>query len=142
MASAQSGFETFAVTADKGIRAWGGELAVVFREAARGLWSLMVERAEVKPRQSIAVTVEAGDRESLLVAWLNELLYLYDAKRFVGWSCRISDLTDTRLDAAVVGETVDPTRHVILSHVKAVTYHQLRVASTESGWEATVVVDV
>lgn len=142
MANADCGFELFAVTADRGIRSWGAELPVAFRQAARGLWSLMVEPAAVSPRQSISVTVEAADRESLLVAWLNELLYLYEAKGFIGRDCTISNLTDARLDAALVGETVDPTRHVIVSHVKAVTYHQLHVGPTEGGWEATVVVDV
>jgi SHS2 domain-containing protein len=142
MANAESGFEFFAVTADKGIRAWGAELPVAFRQAAQALWSLMVEPAAVEPRQTIPVTVEAADRESLLVAWLNELLYLYEAKGFIGRDCTVSSLTDARLDAVLAGETVDPTRHVIVSHVKAVTYHQLHVGRTAGGWEARVVVDV
>jgi SHS2 domain-containing protein len=33
-------------------------------------------------------------------------------------------------------------RHVIVGHVKAVTYHQLSVGQTALGWEARVVVDV
>jgi SHS2 domain-containing protein len=88
------------------------------------------------------VVVEAEDREALLVAWLNELLYLYDAKGFIGADCAARSLTDTCLDAAVWGEGVERTRHVILSHVKAATFHQLRVEPTAAGWEAWVVVDV
>ena len=117
-------------------------MPVAFRQAARALWSLMVDPATVRPGQTIPVTVEAADREVLLVAWLNELLYLYEVSGFIGQDCTVSCLTDTRLDAELAGETVDLRRHIIVSHVKAVTYHQLHVGPTAGGWEATVVVDV
>ena len=88
------------------------------------------------------VSVEASDREALLVAWLNELVYLYEAKELIGADCRIVSLTETSLNAEVWGETLDRSRHVIVGHVKAVTYHQLHVGPTAKGWEARVVVDV
>jgi len=136
------GFEFFAVTADTGIRAWGPDLPAVFRQAARALWSLLVETTSVERRQTVGVSVEAGDRDALLVAWLNELLYLYETQGLVGAGCAIRSMTDTGLSAEVWGEAVDRARHTIVSHVKAVTYHQLHVGRTASGWEAQVVVDV
>jgi len=139
---ADAGFEIFAVTADKGIRAWGADPAVVFREAARALWSLMIDSATVERRRMIPVTVEAADREALLVAWLNELLYLYEAKGFIGKDSSVVSWSDTRVDTEIWGEAVDRTRHVVLGHVKAVTYHQLYVGPSVGGWEARVVVDV
>ena len=142
MAGMDAGFEIFAVTADKGIRAWGADRKSVFRHAALGLWSLMIDPATVKRRSRIQVAAEAEDQETLLVAWLNELLYLYEAKGFIGADCAAGSLTETHLDAEVWGEAVETTRHVILSHVKAVTYHQLHVRPTAAGWEAQVVVDV
>ena len=140
--AADAGFEIFAVTADKGIRAWGPDRPGVFRQAARGLWSLMVDPATVECRFGVPLTVEAEDHEALLVAWLNDLLYLYEAKGFIGGDCTVQSQTETRLVAEVRGETVDRARHVILSHVKAVTYHQLHLGPTANGWEARVVVDV
>ena len=142
IADADAGFEIFAVTADKGIRAWGADPAAVFCQAARGLWSLMVEPATVERRQMLPVTVEAEDRETLLVAWLNDLLYLYETRGFIGLASSVLSLAETSLEAEVWGESVDRTRHVILGHVKAVTYHQLHVGPTADGWEARVVVDV
>lgn len=138
----EGGFEFFAVTADTGIRAWGPDLPSVFRQAARALWSLLVEPTSVERRQTVGVSVEAGDRDVLLVAWLNELLYLYEAKELIGADCAIRSVTDMSLSAEVWGEAVDRARHTIVSHVKAVTYHQLHVGRTASGWEARVVVDV
>jgi SHS2 domain-containing protein len=137
-----TGFEIFAVTADKGIRAWGRDLAEVFVNAARGLWSLMVEPGTARRLQAYPVRVEASDRETLLVAWLNELLYLHEAKHVVLSSFTVSRLSDESLEAVAEGEPVDRTRHVLVGHVKAVTYHLLQIRSAGAGWEAQVVVDV
>jgi len=138
----EGGFELFAVPADTGIRAWGPDVSAVFRHAARALWSLLVEPASVEPRQTVAVSVEAGDREALLVAWLNELLYLYETRGLIGADCAIRAMTDTHLSAEIWGEAVDCARHTIVGHVKAATYHQLHVRPAGDGWEARVVVDV
>jgi SHS2 domain-containing protein len=136
------GFEIFPMTADKGIRAWGRDLAELFMSAAHGLWSLMVEPGTVRRVWMLPVEVEAADRETLLVAWLNELLYLHEAKEFMMAACSIQSLADTALSAEVWGESVDPARHPMVGHVKAVTYHLLRVRPTARGWEGQVVVDV
>ena len=138
----QAGFEVFAVTADKGVRAWGKDLPEVFASAARGMWSLMVEPGRAQRREMLPVTVEATDRETLLVAWLNELLYLHEVERFVAADFAFRYVTDTRLEAEVWGERVDRARHPLVGHVKAATYHLLHVRPTDGGWEAQVVVDV
>ena len=135
-------FEIYAVTADKGIRAWGRDLAAVFVNAAHGLWSLMVEAGSVRPERMVPLRVEAGDREALLVAWLNELLYIHEVEEFVAAEFAIPHLSDTTLEAEVWGERIDRARHAMVGHVKAVTYHQLRIDRTDDGWQAQVVVDV
>jgi SHS2 domain-containing protein len=137
-----AGFEIFAVTADKGVRAWGRDLAEVYAGAARGMWSLMVEPGTAERKEMLPVTVEAADREALLVAWLNELLYLHEVQGFVAADFAIQRVTDTRLEAEVWGERVDRARHCLVGHVKAATYHLLRVQATDQGWEAQVIVDV
>ena len=135
-------FEIFAVTADKGIRAWGPDLPEVFLNTARGLWSLIVEPGAARAERMVPVKVEAGDRETLLVAWLNELLYLHEVEEFVAAEFAITHLSDTALEAEVWGEGVDRARHPLVGHVKAATYHRLRVQPVQGGWEAQVVVDV
>jgi SHS2 domain-containing protein len=140
--TADAGYALFPVPADQGIRAWGRDLPEVFRQAALGLTSLLVDPATLRPDREIPVAVEAGDREALLVAWLNELLYLCDAQGVVVVDCAVRSLTETALSAVVCAAELDPSRQVVVGHVKAVTYHLLRVAPSERGWEATVVVDV
>jgi SHS2 domain-containing protein len=139
---AAAGFEIFAVTADKGVRAWGRDLPEVFAFTARGMWSLMVEPDTARRTKMFPLTVEAADRETLLVAWLNELLYLHEVEAFVAADFVIRELTDTRLQAEVWGERVDRARHPLVGHVKAATYHLLHVRPTGGGWEAQVILDV
>ncbi len=137
-----AGFEIFAVTADKGVRAWGRDLPEVYAWAARGMWSLMVESGAARRREMLPLTVEAADRETLLVAWLNELLYVHEVEKFVAADFAIKELTDTRLQAEVWGERMDRVRHPLIGHVKAATYHLLHVRPNDGGWEAQVILDV
>jgi SHS2 domain-containing protein len=139
---ADSGFEVFEVTADKGIRVWAPDLEGLFRAAAHGVWSLMVEREGVAPATAMPVEVEAPDREMLLAAWLNELLYLHEVHAFAGRDARVHELGDGRLRAEVVGERLDPERHRLVGHVKAVTYHGLRISGGPGRWTAQLIVDV
>ncbi len=136
------GYETFPVTADWGIRAWGRDPTEVFIQAARALWNFLVVPGSARRERMLPVEVEAGDMETLLVAWLNEMLYLHEAQGFVAADFAIRSLTSTRAQGEVWGEPMDRMRHIRAGQVKAVTYHQLRLAQTGRGWEARVVVDV
>ncbi len=102
----------------------------------------MFDSSRVRKDRSVTLTASAGDRETLLVAWLNELLFLIEVEHLAAADCRITALGDTELRATVWGEAIDPARHALGSEVKAVTYNQLAVSQTESGWEARVVVDL
>jgi len=105
-------FETFEHTADVGLIARGRTLRELFANAARGLVDLMVDPEGLREEIQMQVTVSAGDREALLVGWLNELLYLLDTRRFLARRSRITDLSDTTLTGELVGDTVDQGGHV------------------------------
>jgi SHS2 domain-containing protein len=51
-------------------------------------------------------------------------------------------LTEIGLKAAARGERLDPERHVLDHEVKAITYHQLKLEQTTSGWLLEVIVDI
>ncbi len=135
-------FETFEHTADIGLVARGRTLEELFANAASGLVDLMVDPADLREETRLELTVSAPDREALLVAWLNELLYLLDAQGFVPRRSRILTLTDTTLTAELRGERIDRARHHVRRMVKAATYHELRVAQQDGRWEARVIVDL
>ncbi len=134
-------FEVIDHTADIGIAAYGSDLKQAFGNAAYGLFSLMVDLKGVGDDLCRQVEVEAENKEDLLVAWLNELIYLFEVegilfKRFV-----VDELTETRLRSRCYGEGVDPRRHEIKMGVKATTYHMLKVEE-DNGFRVQVLFDI
>jgi SHS2 domain-containing protein len=134
-------FEVIEHTADVGIVAHGRTLAEVFANAAAGMMAFLIAPDAVRPTETRRITVEADDREGLLVAWLNELLVLLNGDGFVPGVFRVERLTDRRLEADVLGEPVAPERHRFQLDVKAATYHQLEIRRNEQ-WHARVIFDV
>ena len=77
----------------------------------------------------IAATGE--DRESLLVNWLNEVLYWMDGRRIVMRRFQVGQLTEKRVVGQGWGEPQDAGRHRARLIVKGVTYHQLKVVAQD-----------
>ena len=76
--------------------------------------------------------VHAPDIESLLVSWLNELVYVFDVDHFIFKRFDVKELTDTGLKATGYGEKYDPARHHLKTGVKSATYHMLEVNRREN----------
>jgi len=114
-------------TADVGILAWGRDLKEAFANAALGMLSVMVEPEEVAEKDVREVEVEAGDVESLLVGWLNELIYLFDVEHLLFKRFDIKEIDKDRIHALCYGEKIEPSRHHLKTGVKAATYHMLKV---------------
>ena len=142
MASVKPDFETYDHTADIGLVARGATLEALFVNAARGMFTILAGDVEAKPVRSLDVEVQAPDREALLVAWLNELLFHFETKRIVFARFDVRELTDVRLRAAVAGQSIDDLGAPLETELKAATYHGLRIAQTSDGWEAEVLFDV
>jgi SHS2 domain-containing protein len=138
----KSKYRQLAHTADLGLRIWGGSQEELFENAAAALIATMTDRRRLTPREEREIMVEALDREALLVAWLNHLLYLYDVEGFLGRDFEILTLTEERLTARTRGEIFDPSRHVGKRAVKAATYHHLEISPQGQGWRATVILDL
>jgi SHS2 domain-containing protein len=73
------------------------------------------------------------DEESLLVEWLNELIYQFDTEGIIFKRFEIIQLDNTRLKARGYGEKVDKSKHKIKIGVKAATYHMLKVDKGDGG---------
>jgi SHS2 domain-containing protein len=135
-------YETFAHTADLGLRVRADSREALFQEAARGLFSMLVfNLGEVRPAVEIRIELAADEIEYQLFDWLSELLYRFDTEHLL--LCQFDvQFTAGELTAVCRGETLDPQRHQMDHEVKAITYHGLQVESTEAGWLAEVIVDV
>ena len=129
-------------TADVGFEAFGLTLQEVFANAARALTHLMVDLEAITSREEKSLRAEASDMPSLLVNWLSEILYLFDAERWLFHDFEFGELTPRSLAALARGERFDRSRHQIKLLVKAVTYHQLDLRKTAGAWRAQVYVDI
>lgn len=136
------GFELVEHTADIGVRARGHTRAEVFQEAARGMFSLVCDPREIAEQETVEVEVEAAAPDLLLAAWLNELLFQFEARQLLVAGFEILELGDTTLRARLSGERLDPRRHVMCGGVKAATLHQLSLVPKDDGWEGFVILDV
>ena len=134
-------FDIIDHTADIGIAAYGIDMNQVFANAAKGMFSLVTELDRVGETLYRDIELTAPDRESLLVAWLNELIYLFDTEYIIFKRFDITSLSPTHLKARSYGQKVDSSRHTIKVGIKAATYHMLKV-SQNNGWEAQVIFDI
>ncbi len=133
----QSGFEEQRHTADWALRVWAADLNGIFEQAARGMYRLMgVEPAE-EPRAARELEISAADAESLLVAFLSELLFLLEQEQLVFDDFDL-ECSPTHVSARLSG--VPCVR--IAKEIKAVTYHKLQIQETSTGLEVLIVFDV
>jgi SHS2 domain-containing protein len=137
-------YETFEHTADVGLRVRAATLEELFSEAARGLFSLIVESFdEIEPTKQFEIVVPGRPEaiDFLLFDWLNELLFRFDCDRIVFSKFAVT-LSAGGLQAIAWGEPIDTARHRLDHEVKAITYHRLKVAQEADGWMAEVIVDI
>ena len=134
-------FEVVDHTADIGLIAYGSTLEEVFVNAAYGMFSLIADLDQVEERIHREIETEAPDQGELLVTWLNELLYFFDAESLLFKRFEILRLDQTWLQARAFGEKVDPTRHRVKTAVKAATYHLLKLEEG-NGLRAQIIFDV
>jgi SHS2 domain-containing protein len=127
-------------TADWALEVWAPTLEDLFLDAARGMFHLadLEAAAGAEPSPPRRLVLEAGDREALLVAWLQELLYLSEAEDQVYADLTITTLTPTRLAAVALGRRAAPGGKAI----KAVTYHNLMIREAHGQYRVTLVFDV
>jgi SHS2 domain-containing protein len=134
-------FEIVDHTADVGIIAYGANISQAFTNAARALFSLITELDSVGEVVYRDIELVAPDQESLLVEWLNELIYLFDTENIIFKRFDITQLNSTRLKARSYGEKVDSAKHKLKTGVKAATYHMLKVDKT-NGCQVQVLFDI
>lgn len=132
------GFEEIEHTADWAYRIWSRSLVGLFVQAARGLYQLAGTELASGDRQVREIELQAIDGESLLVAWLNELLNLHESENLGCEAIDILQLESTLIKARV---TVAPVQQW-LKDIKAATYHNIAIQNTATGFEVTVVLDV
>ena len=85
------------------------------------------------------IEVRSYDRDSLLVDFLSEALYLSDVHNQAYLDARIIQLTDTYIKVTIKG--IEVTGFEVVE-IKAVTHHELAIEQKDGLWQATIVFDI
>lgn len=135
-----NGFSIIEHTADIGINIRGTSLEKLFRNAIFGLIDLVTENIP-SGKEIKSINITAPDNESLLIDFLNELLYLINVKEWIPNDIKDLKLAGNNLNAAITGEKYD-SNHPIKTEIKAATYHNIKINNNVDIWETTVFFDV
>ena len=136
------GSRPFEHTADIGLEVWGETLPLFLKAAAEGFIDLMVDPGTVRRSEARTLQVQEDDAEDLLVQWLEEILYLFEAERLTPSAIEVEDAGKWYVRGTLLGETLDEESHDIRNVVKAVTYHDLKVEKTDGLYRARLIFDV
>lgn len=134
----ESGFEEIDHTADWSYRVWATSLEELFIQAAIALSTLAGIQLVREIQVNREIQLHGVDYESLLVAWLNELLYLRESENLGFDRFEILALDAENLKVLMSGAPI----HHWTKFIKAVTYHNLSINKTDQGFETTLVLDV
>ena len=128
-------------TADVAVEASGDSLGSTFAAVADGLAAAMCEA--VSPGgDRFDVDVRAESREALLFDYLDELIYERDVRGVlpVDHEATVREAGgEWVVTASARGVPLDA---ISAREIKAVTYSEMRLERTASGWDAYVVFDV
>jgi SHS2 domain-containing protein len=130
-------FEEIEHTADWAIRVRGETLNELFENAANGMFSLLSPFSITREAKATQLHLSAVDIETLLVSWLEELLFRLETEHKGADSFKI-EIIDTTLKANFKSMPVRSFKKVI----KAVTYNELEIANDDEGFHTTIVFDV
>lgn len=134
----ENNFEELEHTADWALHIRAENFVDLLSVAASGMLNMMGLSPSVEGCQQRKVEISGIDREDLLVAWLEELLYLIESNEMGVKVMELEVLDDIRLIAEIQEiPGVYPEKEI-----KAVTYHELEILETRDGLETTIVFDV
>ena len=139
---ASESFKVIEHTADTGFEVTGNSLDDVFRAAALALFQMMWEITGDIAAKPVDLEISGGDHQELLVNFLEEFLYRYDARGHICTKVEIISVSDKKLTATAWLRPFDNQLDQEILGVKAVTYHQLYIGQHDNVWLGRIFLDI
>lgn len=130
-------------TADVKVHVEAKSLEELFSESSKALLESIYGKLKIKEEKEREIDVEGEDLESLLYNFLEEFVFLLEAKGFLVSQVKEIkiDEDDFSLKAKVVGDDLE--KYSFVNDVKAVTYSEMFVRLEEKKkWISEFVLDV
>jgi SHS2 domain-containing protein len=133
-------FEILEHTADLKIRVFGKTKEELFENAMVGMFEAAKYETTKQPMtKRLTTKIKSFDLPSLLVDFLNEVLYLVETKKLVFEKIEFKKFTENEIEANLFGK---PLKRMGV-HIKGVTYHGLEISQRkDKNWQATVLFDI
>lgn len=130
--------------ADIAYEAYGKDLNELFENAALAIFELSADLKTVDAKQKIEFELENEKLDNLLYDFLSEILFLKDSKYMVFKLVKVAikENKSFKLKATLEGDTINPQKQQLENDIKAVTMHMFEVKKEESGYKASIVVDI
>ena len=138
-------YKFFDHTADVLFEAEGKDLGELFEAAGLATEETQVDLKDVKQKIKKKIGLEKDNVEMLLFDFLQELIFLKDAKLLLFSDIKVSvEEKDKKyyLNATLKGEKLDQKKHNLKVDVKAVTLHRFEVKKVKNGWFARIILDI
>jgi len=140
------GYKILEHPADVRIQAFGKTKKELFLSAMRGMNAILKPQIKSQKPASPAgglkvkskIKVKSIDLNSLLVDFLNEILYLIQINKEVYNDVKFTKFSDIELEGELIGNKVES----FSEDIKAVTYHGLEIKQKNGLYEATVLFDI
>jgi len=132
------------ITADAGVEVWGKTPEELICNLVRATVNEMVELSKVEPKEELTLEVESVGFPYLLADVVNEILYIFDVKKFVPSTCEVVRLKEDGTFAVLKlkGERYNPQKHGKKLLIKAATYHGLKMEEKDGKFTARVIFDI
>lgn len=130
--------------ADVCIEARGKSLNELFEQAGLASTSVMVELSSLRKKIKKEIKLEAEELGKLLLAFLEEIVYLKDTDSllFSKYKVKITKDKMYKLKASCYGEKINPKKQILIADVKAVTLHMFEIKKVNGRWFARFVLDI
>ena len=125
-----------------GLAVRGKTFAKLFENAAQGMVSLLYDPKKISTSKSAPIAVRAESWESLLVCWLNEVLFRIAVKGLRFKRFKVTGLQPFKLKAQGFGKKSGRKEKNLAREIKAATYYNLKIKKEKSGYFVRIVLDI
>ena len=132
-------------TADTGLYIEGDSLDELYLAGAEGMFAIILGRVpRGKSSCDIVFNLDADSIEQLLVDWLSELLFLFDARYLipVGYDIKVRKVDNHRLTGRVFFREFKRDEEAAEHEIKAVTYYKLDIKKDKNNYQTHLVFDL
>ena len=129
-------------TADIKFQAFGNNLEECFINSFEALNKVIRDEKDIKKRAKRIINVKGNDLKELLYNFLEEFLFLLDAKDFIAGEIKTIkiDAKNFQLSAVVFGDRA--SNYKISNDVKAITYSDMFIKQKNGKFVVQIVLDV